>query len=523
MGGKSVLASDVGLGPATTPATRTLWNKLGWSVATQVLVRITTFGQGVVMAHLLFPKDFGTYAVALSAIAILLAINDAGIINAVIRWPGSLREVTPTAASVVLVVSSVAFVLAQVFAASFARAFGVPSATSVVRLVSVVVMIDALCAVPSALMFRQFRIRARLVAELAGLFANAAIALTLALTHHGVFSIAWGRIGGSVVTSALILVQSKHRPRPGFDRRIARALLGFGVPLSAASLLEGVLLNADNVIIGRHFRDPAMLGAYVLAFNFASWPVNMLTQSVNRISIPAFASLQHNRRELQRVLSRSLALMVVPAGISAVLLSLLARPAVRVVYGARWAEAIGPLRVLALVGGVRVLINLGQDALVAMGYSRDALRLKLVWLVALVPLLAIGVRNDSLRGVALAHLAGAGAIVLPITLWLLVARAGIDLRDVARQSARPLLAGVLSWVVSALLLNSTEWGAPRSMAAVVSIVLVIYLLVAGRHMRSLLGGSALPPAGADDAPFREGPYAKALEASPTTDHGWDST
>lgn len=512
------MASDAGLGPATTPATRSLWSKLGWSVVTQVLVRFTTFGQGVVMAHLLFPKDFGKYAVALSAVAVLLAINDAGIINAVIRWPGALHEVTSTASGIVLAFSTVTFVVAQIFAAPFSRAAGVPSATSVVRLVSLVVMIDAICAVPSALMFRQFRVQARLVAEVSGLLANTAIALSLALTHHGVFSIAWGRIGGAAVTSAIILIQSPHRPRPGFDRHVARSLLAFGVPLSAASLLEGVLLNADNVIIGRHFRDPAMLGAYVLAFNFASWPVNMLTQSVNRISIPAFASLQHNRQELQRVLSRALALMVVPAGISAVLLSLLARPAVRAVYGAKWANAIGPLRVLAFVGGVRVIINLSQDALVAMGYSRDALRLKIIWLFALVPLLVIGVRTDSLRGVGIAHLIGAGAIVLPITLWMLRVRAGVDLVDVARQAARPMLAGVVSWVVSAALLTQTEWGAPKSMAAVTALVLLTYLLIVGPQLRSLLGRSALARSAASEPSIPAQQPNEAADHTPLTDH-----
>ncbi|MEP7054470.1 MAG: oligosaccharide flippase family protein [Actinomycetota bacterium] len=513
------MASNAGLGPATTPGTRSLWSKLGWSVATQIVVRFTTFGQGVVMAHLLFPKDFGKYAVALSAVAVLLAINDAGIINGIIRWPGALDEVTSTAATVVLAVSVLAFMVAEVFAPQFSTAVGVPSAASVVRLVSLVVVIDALCAVPSALMFRQFRVRARLVAEVTGLFANTVVAVGLALTHHGVFSIAWGRIAGAAVTAGLVIAMSEHRPRPGFDRKIARSLLTFGVPLSAAALLEGVLLNTDYVVIGRHFRDPAMLGAYVLAFNFASWPVNMLTQSVNRISIPAFASLQDKRVELQRALSRALALMVVPAGISAVVLSLLARPAVRVVYGAKWAHAIGPLRVLAFVGAIRVIINLSQDALVALGHSRDALRLKVIWFVVLVPLLIIGVKIDSLRGVGLAHLAVAGLIVLPITLRLLVVRAGVDLMDVARQATRPILAGVVSWVISAALLVRTEWGPTWSLVSVMFLTLVTYAVIVGPQFRSLLGRSAMPAVAVDEPPYA-GPVADdALDATPLTDRG----
>jgi hypothetical protein len=110
--------------------------------------------------------------------------------------------------------------------------------------------------------------------------------------------------------------------------------------------------------------------------------------------------------------------------------------------------------------------------------------------------------------------------VFPITMWLLVRRAGVDLRDVAVQAARPALAGVVSWVVSALLLSNSEWGPTWSMVTVTLMVLVIYVVIVGPQFRSLLGRSALPrEEPADPVPFPELPLAADLGGPPARTDG----
>src|SRR5436309_1483955 len=79
---------------------------LTWSLLGNLGIKMWTFAIGLVLARLLSPADFGVYAVALAATALVMNINDAGIIAACVQWRGKLEEMAPTGA-VIAVVSSV--------------------------------------------------------------------------------------------------------------------------------------------------------------------------------------------------------------------------------------------------------------------------------------------------------------------------------------------------------------------------------------------------------------------------------
>ena len=92
-----------------------------------------------------------------------------------------------------------------------------------------------------------------------------------------------------------------------------------------------------------------------------------------------------------------------------------------------------------------------------------------------------------------------------------------------RESARPVLAGVVSWLVSAVCLSRTEWGALKSIATVTALVLLVYALVVGPQVRSLLGRSALPRLTEPDQPIPDQPIPdqppnEAADHTPLTDH-----
>ena len=72
---------------------------LRWSLTGTMLTKVGSFAMGLVLARLLAPADFGVYAIALAATAILMRINDVGLIAATVQWRGKLEDVAPTAAA----------------------------------------------------------------------------------------------------------------------------------------------------------------------------------------------------------------------------------------------------------------------------------------------------------------------------------------------------------------------------------------------------------------------------------------
>ena len=123
------------------------------------------------------------------------------------------------------------------------------------RVLTLSVLIDAMTAVPAALMTRDFMQKERLIVDTAGFIVGSITAIGLALAGFGVWALVWSALLGNVVNAAFILHYSPDRHPFGFRRDVARELLAFGLPLALASLMIMGLLNIDYVVIG------AQLGA----------------------------------------------------------------------------------------------------------------------------------------------------------------------------------------------------------------------------------------------------------------------
>ncbi len=448
-----------------------------------VISRAVSIGTGIILARLLSPADYGTFTVALVALVLIANVNDLGLEPTIVRWPGDLSRVAPTAMTLIFGSSCLLFGFMFLLAPAFASALNASSAVGVVRLLAFGVVIGGAFAVPSALLTRSFRQGRRTVADVTGLAVTTGLTILLAVRGFGPWSLAWGRVVGNAVNSILHFLLAPARYRPGWDPEIARQLLRGSLPLAGTSLVAVAALNVDYMIVGRVL-GPASLGFYLLAFNLSSWPVNMFSTAVAQVSVPAFARLQDNLGDLQLAFRRALRLLLAVSVPVAALVAALALPVVRFVYGARWAPAAAPLGFLALLGAIRVALQLVSDLLVATGRGHSTLKLQLLWLGLLAPGLAIGADVGGIRGVAIAHLFVAGAFMVPAFLFAL-RQLRIGVRDLASAAALPL-AGALGASVAASVAITFVDGDIRQLAVGGVVGVLTYGIVLAPSGRTLL-------------------------------------
>jgi len=69
------------------------------------------------------------------------------------------------------------------------------------------------------------------------------------------------------------------------------------------------MLNVDYVVVGRVL-GPVALGLYLMAFNLSSWPVNVFSFAVRRVSLAGFSRLQSDHARLKSAFARSGALLM---------------------------------------------------------------------------------------------------------------------------------------------------------------------------------------------------------------------
>ena len=463
--------AEFGAGPPAGLNTR-VRSGLRWSLASTIARRLLTPVLGVVLAHLLTPQEFGVFVVATVALGALTSMNDLGVTMTIVRWPGELEQVPRTATTVAVGVSAALYALCFFAAPWFAAELHTPQAVGVLRLLALCVVIDGIGSVPIGYLIRRFRQKQRAAADWAGLLVSMIVTITLAANGFGAWSLAWGRLAGNVVTVGMVYALLGQRPpRPGWNRAIAVKIARFGLPLTGASLLVFATLNVDYVLVGNRLGTVA-LGLYVLAFNVSSFPVNIVSEPVRQVSIPAFAEMQDDRDALGAAFVRSLHILVATVAPLCALLFTLALPLVVFVYGPPWRQASAALAFLAILCGFRVVYDFAYNLLVAVGRSKTLFWLQALWLAALVVALSIGAEAGGIRGVAIGHVVVAALVMAPAFLFALRPER-ISRMALIRALVRPILGAALASVAGAITLRLVGAGI-EGLAAGAFAILAVY-------------------------------------------------
>ncbi|NUT34669.1 MAG: oligosaccharide flippase family protein [Hamadaea sp.] len=460
---------------------------LSWSIVGTVGTKIASFGVGLVLARLLTPADFGAFAVASAVAFFATHISDMGIIAAVVQWKGRLAQVAPTATSLALLFS-IAIYGGLWFAAPALGdlAGGDQDAASLIRLLSLAVLVDGITAVRAATLMRRFHQDKLTKANFVGFAASAVLSISLAATGAGAYAFAVGQVAGAAVTGALVMAYAKVPFSIGVDRQVAGGLMKFGLPLTASMGVEAVVTNADYVIVGRYLGGVA-LGYYLLAFNISGWAQGIVGTAIRYVSIAAFSQLAGRGDDsFARGVQRSMRLLILGVIPLCVLMAVLAPQLVQVLYGPKWLPAVIVLQFLTVLTGVRLVTSFALDTLAGAGSSRSALWVNLGWTVALLPALVIATQMDGTRGTAIAHGIVSLLVALPLAGFAL-RKAGVRLLPIVKAAIRPLLGGLIAGLAAHLVVSLTGLHPAVDLLAAGAAGSLCYLLVAlaPRELRRL--------------------------------------
>jgi lipopolysaccharide exporter len=440
-----------------------------WNIATTLVLRMANILITAVVAHILAPRDFGVFAVALTAFAIVSAIGELGVASCLIRADLDIDSLAPTMVTVSLATSTILAGAMVAFAGPIAAALGSSYAAGPVKVMALAVILTGVFAVPGAQLIRDFKQDKLFIANVVSFVPSTALLLVLAKTGNGAMAFAWSRVLGQLVVGCVLIASVGRNYLPGMARSALRVLWKFGLPLAGANFTNFILLNVDYALVGRVMGAVA-LGVYVLAFNVASWPSNLLGTMINNVAMPAFSRVKHDAELLQNAIAdglRAISLVVMP--MCAVIMAL-AQPLILTLYGPKWAASANVLTALSIYSAISLICVLFANILGSMGHTKLLLIIQVLWLAALAPAMVIGVHHDGIAGAAFAHIVVIGPLVLPCYLLAMKRTTGVRFRRLA------------SAVLPALVASSVAAIAAKGTASLINdppIQLIAGLLVGG--------------------------------------------
>jgi lipopolysaccharide exporter len=455
-----------------------------WVVASNLLLRLANVGITAVVAHILSPHDFGVFAVALTAFAIVSSLGELGVSACLMRADLDIDRLAPTVATVSILSSAALGGAMAVFARPIAAALGSAAAVGPIRVMSLAVFTVGAFAVPNAQLMRDFKQKKIFLANAFGFVFSTVLLITLAKAGGGAMAFAWSMVVRQFVMGGVLVAVVPRRYRPGFARSALSVILKFGLPLAGANVVNYILLNVDYAFVG-HLLGAAELGVYMLAFTVASWPYGLLGAVINNVSMPAFSRVKHDPDMLKNAMAsalRGVTLIVLPiCGMSIAL----ARPIVLSLYGAKWMAAANVLVILSVYGAVFLPCLLFANMLIAFGRTKFLFVLQLIWIGTLVPAMALGVHKDGIVGAAYAHVAVILPIVLPSYLLVLKRVTGVRFTTLGKAVLPAVLAS--SAATLAARGAASQFGSPLAqLIAGLAAGGVVYVICAGRQAVAVL-------------------------------------
>ncbi len=400
------------------------------------------------LARLLVPAEFGLVALVMPVVLVAMTLADGGIGPVLLRAPEPRAAMEASAFWLTLALGGALALLLVLAAPLLGRALAQPQAAPVLSWLAPVLVLSALCAVPSVRALRQGANWVFALADIGATLAGAAVALGGALAGWGAWSLVGQQLALWSLRTALLLGLLGGWPRAAPQRPALALLLGQGGPLLAANLLALAARTADTMLLGWQL-GVAPLGLYGLAMQLVRIPEAVLSGPAFLAFLPAMVRLRFARAAAARLFVAALRLLFTLVAPLLLGLGLVAAQAVPLLFGPHWQGTAAVLPWLAPAGIAPVLGWLGVAVVQGRGRGRLLLRLALlnlgltvVGVVAGLPFGLVGVA----MGVALAQALGGG-----LQLWaaLRLLRPGLVALRIALLP--PLLAalvmtgGVLLW------------------------------------------------------------------------------
>jgi len=320
-----------------------------WSVLIQAGFQGTNFLVSVILARILLPEDFGLIGMVSIFIAVGRTLVDGGLTSSLIRTKNLDQTDYSTVFFMNLIVSFFVYTILYIFATHIADFFNQPQLVKIIRVLSLIFIINAFSAVQSARLNKMLQFETQFKLLIPSLIISGIIAIGLASMGYGVWSLVWKEIIFSLVATIQLWLYSKWIPSLLFRRDKLNYHFSFGYKLALSGLINTVCNNIYKVLIGRFF-NTAQLGFYTRAKSIEEIPTLTLYFAFNRVAFPLMSEINNDDFRLKFVYRRLMTQVVFWIVPLLTISAALAVPLFRFLFTEKWLPAVPYFHILVLAG-----------------------------------------------------------------------------------------------------------------------------------------------------------------------------
>ena len=383
-----------------------------WMGISQFSMQFFKFMVTVILAHLLFPEDFGLMSLAAIFIGLVLTLHELGFGAAIIQRKEINEEHLSTAFWGSLIAGIIFCLFTIISSPLVADFFQDERVQPILIVLSFVFVVGSFIVVPASLLSKNLEFKKIAYLEISTETIAGIIAILLAFSGFGVWSLVLRMLLGNLLYGVLLWIICPWRPSFIFKLDKFKELFGFSVNVTGSRLINYGQINIDNLIVGKILGVSA-LGYYALAYRLITLPLKRVSMVIIKVTFPTFSIIQEDNKQIRKgylKVLRYISLITFPA-LSG--LFVVAPEFILIFLGEKWLPVILPLQILCIAGAIRSIVDTSNVILLSKGRPDIQLKWDILTFVLLTIAVLIGV-DYGIVGVAV------GVVIITVSMYAIV-------------------------------------------------------------------------------------------------------
>ena len=381
-----------------------------WKFIEKTSAQIVSFLVSIILARLLLPDDYGIIALVTVFITICDKLVVSGFATSLIQKKDADNVDFSTVFFFSLAMSIVlyaAMFFGAPLIADLYSAYDKELLVSVIRVMSIQVIITAVNSVQQAYVSRTMQFKKTFISTIVSTVLSAAVGIWMAYAGCGVWALVAQYFISAASTMVIIWFVVGWRPDFTFSLQRFRALYSYGWKIFVASIVKVLYNDLRSIIIGVKYA-PADLAFYNKGQSFPQLIESNVGGTIDSVLFPAISKTQESKEKTLALLRRAIktstyVLMPMLMGLAAV-----AEPLVKILLTEKWLPCVPYMQILCFTFAFMPIEVDNLQAIKALGRSDLALRLEIIKKIIGVALLIISI-PFGVKAIALSMLVGAVA------------------------------------------------------------------------------------------------------------------
>jgi O-antigen/teichoic acid export membrane protein len=348
-----------------------------WNLLANTGQYFFTFFLSIVLSRMITPAEFGLTSMLTIFISISTLLVGSGLSLALIRDKNASKEDFTTVFYFNVGISLILYFTLFFCAPLIADFYNQAELIGLTRWISLVFVINSVGMIQNTILLINLDFRKQTIINISGLFISVIISIIMALKGFGVYSIVAQTLSQALFVNLFLWASSTWRPEGFFNITSFKKLWKYSSNILVTGIFNTVMINVDNLIIGKIFR-PHILGLYTRAKSTKAIPELIFVNVLNTTSFSILSKIHDDITQFRQKHMLFFKISVYFIFPFVVVFSLCSAHLIQLLYGDKWMSAVDYLVIISYASIPNFLAALFAQTILGYGNSKMYMKMNII-------------------------------------------------------------------------------------------------------------------------------------------------